>query len=131
MDLSCIKGSYRWDGVGGKLGEENEQWNLISLGDQIKMVKDRMKNMENFNINMANQMLKILNFLNDYIVSLYGMLKAKEFVVDEEGNSIEEDRMEEDTITDIIQSHKDQSYVKDMDWMAEDLQRIKDAIETI
>ena len=70
--------------------KKNEKRNRINLGDQIKMVEDRMKNMEKFNFNMANQRLKILKSFNDNIVSLNGKLKARGFVVEEEGKDTKE-----------------------------------------
>lgn len=94
------------------------------------MIKDRLKNMENFNINMANQVLQTLNSLNHNIVILNGMLKTRGNFV-EEGKDTKKDRMEVDTTTDNSQNLKHQSCTKDKDFSTEDLQRIKDAAETI
>ena len=63
--------------------KKNEQRNWTNFGDWIKVVEEKMKNMENFNFSMANQMLNILKSLNENIVSLSGKLKAGVIVVEE------------------------------------------------
>ena len=101
--------------------EKNEQRNRTNLGDQIKMVEYQMKNMENFNFSMANQMLNILKSLNDKIVNLSGRLKARGLVVEEDGKDNDEDRMEEGATTNITQSHTDQSYEKDQELLTKEI----------
>ena len=76
-------------------------------------------------------MLSILKSLNENIVSLSGKLKARGLVLEEDEKDNDEDRMEEGSIMDITQSHLDQSCEKDKEHLEEELQRIKDAIETI
>ena len=61
---------------------------------------------------MANQMLTIVKSLNENIASLGGKLKARGFIVEKDGKDNEEDRMEEDTIMNITQSHLDWSCEK-------------------
>ena len=101
------------------------------MGDQIKLVEDRMKNIEKFNFSMVDQMLSIRKSLNENIVSLSGKLKARGLVVEEEKKDNEEDSMEEGSIIEITQSHLDQSYYNDKEHLEEELQRIKDVAETI
>ena len=76
-------------------------------------------------------MLNILKSLNDNIVSLSGKLKARGLVPKGDGKDNDEDRMEEGTITNIIQSHTDRSCEKDQELLVEEFQRINDAVETI
>ncbi len=97
------------------------------------MVEDRLKNKENFNISMANQILQILNTLNKNILILNGVLKDRGFFEEEKEKDNKKDRMEEDTTAnqDNSENLKDRSHMKDKDLSVEDLQRIKDAIETI
>ena len=64
-----------------------------------------MKNMENFNFNMANQMLNILKSLNENIVSLSGR-----------GLGIAEG-----SIMDITQSHLDRCWDKEKEHLEEEL----------
>ena len=87
--------------------------------------------MENFNFIIANQMLTILKSFNDNIVSLNGKLNTRGLVVGEEDKDNDEDRMQEGSIMDITQSHMNQSCEKDKEHLEEDLQQIKDAVETI
>ena len=69
-----------------------------------------MQNLEKYNHNMANQMLTILNSLIENIVNLGGKLKAWGYLVEKYGKDKGKEKIEEDTIMDITQSHLDQSY---------------------
>ena len=60
-----------------------------------------MHNLENYNHNMANQMISILNSLNENIITLTSKVKARSVVVENGEKEKVEDRMEEDTINDI------------------------------
>lgn len=71
------------------------------------MVEKRIHNLETYNHSMANQMISIMNCLNENIITLTGKLKARGVVVENEENDKGEDRMEEDTIMYITQSHLD------------------------
>lgn len=93
-------------------GKKIEQRNPTDQGDRIRMVEKRMHNLETINHTMANQMLTIMKSLSENIVSLGGKMKARGLVVEKDGKDNEEDRMDEDTITDITQSHLDQSCEK-------------------
>ena len=57
-------------------------------------------------------MITILNSLNKTIVTLDGKLKARVFVVENEGKEKDEEMMEEDIVIDITQRHLDQSCLK-------------------
>ncbi len=68
-------------------------------------------------------MLIILNSLNENIVSLGGMLKIRGFILEKDEKDNIEDRMQEDTIKDITQSHLDHTYEKCQELMVEENQR--------
>ena len=90
-----------------------------------------MQNLENYNRNMANQMISILNSLNDNITSLAGKLKAKGFLeVNEEKEKVE-DRMDEGTTVEITVNHLDQTGQKNQDKMAKEIQKTYEATETM
>lgn len=54
-------------------------------------------------------MISILNSLNDNISSLARKLEARDFLKENEEKDIAEDRMDEDTTTNIAFSHLDQT----------------------
>ena len=71
------------------------------------MAKKRIQNLENYNHNLANQMISILNSINDNISSLTGMLKARGLLDENEEKDRERARMEEYVMTDITFSSLD------------------------
>ena len=85
----------------------SEQGNSIDYGDRIRLVEKRMHNLETYNHTMDNQMISIMNSLNENIITIVSELKARGFVKENEEKEKVEDRMEEDTITDIIWRHLD------------------------
>ena len=88
---------------------KNEKNNLTNLGDRMKMVEERMKNMEKFNYSMSNLMITILKSLSDNIFNISGKLKSRGFFMEKDGKDNDEDRMEEDMLT---QSHIGWCYEK-------------------
>lgn len=93
-------------------GKKLEQGNPKDQGERIRLFEKRMQNLETFNHNMANQMLTILNSLNENIISLGDKLKSRGFIMEKDWKDNDEDKMEEDTIMDITQSHLDWSCEK-------------------
>ena len=71
------------------------------------MVEKRIQNLENYNHNLENQMISILNSINDNILSLTGMLKARGLLDENEEKDRERARMEEDVMMDITFSSLD------------------------
>lgn len=127
---------YELEEVKDKLGQfENQdkhtdKGNLFNLEESIGSIDQRLRNLENLNYSMANQMFKIINSLNDSISTLNGNPLAKAREEGEEGTDKEEDRMEDDASLDKMQT--DNRSPKDKDLISvEDLQIIKDATETI
>ena len=66
-------------------------------------------------------MIFVLNSLSENIIRLFGKLKVRSVVVDNEENKKIEYRMEEDTITDLTQSYLKWTYVKNHDKMVEEV----------
>ena len=104
---------------------------MSTLGVGIRLVEKGMQNLENYNHNMANQIISILNSLNENIVPLARKLKTSGFQEDNEEKDKEKDRMEEDTITDITHSHLDWTYLKNHKKMVEEFQKAFEAVETM
>ena len=65
------------------------------------MAERRIQNLENYNHNLANLMISILNSINDNILSLTEVLKDKGLLDENEEKDIGRARMEEDVTTDI------------------------------
>ena len=76
------------------------------------MAKKRILNLENYNHNLANQMISILNSINDNILSLAGVLKPRGLLDENEEKDGGRARMEEDVTTDITFSSLDQEVQK-------------------
>ena len=59
------------------------------------MAEKRILNLKNYNHNLANQMISILNSINDNILSLTGVLKARGLLHENEEKDRGRARMEE------------------------------------
>lgn len=117
---------YELEEVKDRMGQIEDQakktdkGNLFNLEENITLIDQRLKNLEDLNYSMANQMFKILNSLNDNISTLNGNLLAKAREDRDAGTDKEEDRMEEDDFSDKVQT--DNSSLKDKDLIStEDL----------
>ena len=64
------------------------------------MIERRVKNLENYNHNLASQMISLLSKINDNILSLLGELKDKGLLVGEEGQNRGKTRTDDDKATD-------------------------------
>ena len=81
--------------------KESSLENQKDQEDQFNLAKKRILNLENYNHNMANQMISILNSINDKILSLTWVLKARGMLDENEEKDRGRERMEEDVATEI------------------------------
>lgn len=95
-------------------GKKLDHGNLADQGDGLRLVEKRIHNLENYNHNLANQMISILTSINDYIYSLSEKMKDRGFLQDNEENDRVRDRMDEVMTTDITSSNLDQKKMKHM-----------------
>lgn len=65
-------------------------------------------------------MISILKYLNENIVTLVGNLKARGFLEDNEEKDKAEDKMDEETITNITHSQLDRTFLKNKEQMAKE-----------
>ena len=70
------------------------------LADRLSLAERRIHNLENYNHNLANQMISLLSSINNNIISLTGWIKDRDKQEDEEGKDREEARLEDDTAKD-------------------------------
>ena len=81
------------DKTKNKTGEESQ-------GDQNNwetLMERRVKNIENYNHNLANQLFSLLSSINNNIISLTGWIKDREMQDKEKGKDREEARLEDDS----------------------------------
>ena len=76
------------------------------------MVEKRILNLENYNHNLANHMISILNSINDNIFPLIGMLKARGLLDENEEKDRRRARIEEDVPNDSMFTSMDQDAQK-------------------
>ena len=79
-----------------KIGEDSQ-------GDRNSwetLMERRVKNIENYNHNLASQMISLLASINDNILSLSGNLIDRNQLEDEEDQNRDKDRLDEDKATD-------------------------------
>lgn len=80
--------------------------------DRISLSKQRILNLEQYNHNLVNQMISILNSINDNILFLTGMLKVKGLLDESEDKDRERARVEEDAVTKITFNNLDREAQK-------------------
>ena len=68
--------------------------------DRLSLAEKRIHNLENYNHNLANEMISLLSSINNNIISLMGWIKDKDMQDDEEGKDREEARLEDDSAKD-------------------------------
>ena len=102
--------------------------NLYKQRDRLSLAKKRIQNLENYNHNLANQMISILNSINDNILSLTTMLKSRGLLDESEDKDRERARMEEDVMIEITFSSLDQEGQKIQEQMVEETHKIYEAV---
>lgn len=78
-----------------KIDNENQE----DQEDRDSLVERRIKNLENYNHNLANQMISLLNSINDNILSLSGDLKDRGMLAGEDGKDKGKARSDDDKAT--------------------------------
>ena len=86
--------------------------NLTSLekdqNDKISLIERRILDLENYNHNLSNQMISLLNLINDNILSLIGLIKDRGLLGNEEGKYRGKAKSNDETPTNITFSCLDQ-----------------------
>ena len=74
----------------------------MGKANRLSLVEKRIQNLENYNHNLANQMLSLLCSINDNITSLTSQVKDREGQEDEIGKDSEEAKSEKDNTFPIL-----------------------------
>ena len=88
-----------------KIGQLESNRKELGMGnqkdqeDQLSLAEKRILNIKNYNHNLVNQMISTLNSINDNILYLTRMLKARGLLDESEEKDKERARMEEDVET--------------------------------
>ena len=88
------------------LDKEIDQEEIYSLA------KRRILNLENYNHNLANQMISLLNSINGNILSLTSFLKDRGFLGEEDGKDRGKARSKDEMAMDITYTSMDQEVHK-------------------
>ena len=88
----------------------------------------RVKNIENYNHNLANQMISLLASINDNILSLSGNLRERNQLVEEEDQNRDKDRIDDDKAMD---NTREQDFEKSHEYKAEEQQKCAEAAQTM
>jgi len=80
----------------------------MDSADRVNLAKRRIHNLENYNHNLANQIVSLLSSINNNIISLMGQIKDRDTQDDEEGKDKEEARLEDDSAKDNTTPNQDQ-----------------------
>lgn len=95
---------------GNKKKTDNE--NQEDQEDRDSLVERRIKNLENYNHNLANQMISLLNSINENILSLSSDLKDRGLLAGEDGKDREKAKMDDNKATDSTFTSLDQDKEK-------------------
>ena len=112
------------DRTKNKTGEESQ-------GNQNSwetLMERRVKNIENYNHNLASQMISLLASINDNILSLSGKLKDRNQLEEGFYQNRDKDRLEDDKATD---STMEQDQVNAQDHKAEEQHECAEAAQTM
>ena len=74
--------------------------------DRLNLAERRIHNLENYNHNLANQMITLLSSINNNIISLTGWIKDRDMQEDEEGKDKEEAKLGDNTAKDNTSSEQ-------------------------
>ena len=86
--------------TGSEKGEDQDE--------RLSLAKRRILNLENYNHNMSNQMISLLNSINDNVLSLTSLITDRSLLGNEEGKDRGKARSKDETTTDITYSCLDQ-----------------------
>lgn len=106
--------------------------NQEDLEDNESLIDRRVKNLENYNQNLANHMIYLLNSINNNILSLSGDLKDLKDISllgGDEGKDRGKARSEDVKVTDSTFTSLDQDMEKAQDQMAEEHQKMFEAAQ--
>lgn len=110
-----------------KIGTDSQ----VDQDSRESLTERRIKNLENYNHNLASQMISLLSSINDNIITPLGNLKDRILLMEEEGKNRDKDRMDEDKAIDSMFISLDQDMAKVQDQMAEEKQKIADVAQTM
>ena len=99
--------------------EENRRMDPV---DRLSLAERRIHNLENYNHNLANQMISLLNSINNNIISLTGWIKDRDMQEDQEGKDKEEARLDDDSTKDNTTPDQDQELQRAQQLEAEENQ---------
>ena len=88
----------------------------------------RVKNIENYNHNLASQMISLLATINDNILSLSGNRKDRNQLEEDGNQNRDKDKMEDDKATD---STMEQDLANAQDQKAEEQHECAEAAQTM
>lgn len=111
--------------------KDADQDNQKDQEDRFNLAKRRIQNMENYNHNLVNQMISLLNSINDNILSLTGVLKARGLLDEDDEKDKGRARTDEDMATDITFTSMDQEVQKTHEKMTEETHKAYEAIQTM
>lgn len=109
--------------IGAESQEDQDRWESL--------MERRIKNLENYNHNLENQMISLLGSINDNILSLLGNLKDRNLLVEEDGQNRDKARSDEDKATDSTFTTLEQDLVNVQDHKAEEQQKFAKAAQTM
>ena len=115
------------DNIKKKIGTESQE----DQDSRESLMERRIKNLVNYNHNLASQMISLLGMINDNILSLSGNLKDRNLLVEEEGQNRDKARSDEDKATDSTFTTLEQDLAKVQDQTAEEQQKIAEAAQTM
>ncbi len=94
--------NIKFTGIDSQEDEDNKE----SLNER------RIRNLENYNHNLASQMISLLSSMNDNIQSLASKLKDRGFTVEEAGQNREKAKLDDDKATISTFTNMDQGMEK-------------------
>jgi hypothetical protein len=115
------------DNIKKKTGTESQE----DQDNRESLMERRIKNLENYNHNLASQMISLLGIINDNILSLSGNLKERNMLVEEEGQNRDKARLDEDKAMDSTFTTLEQDLVKVQDQTTEEQHKITKAAQTM
>ena len=83
-----------------RIGMESNR--KTGMADRLSLAKKRIQNLENYNHNLANQMLSMLSTINDNVTSLTSWVKDREGHEEEIGKDREEAKATKDNTFPIL-----------------------------
>lgn len=115
------------DNIKKKIGTESQE----DQDSREILMERRIKILENYNHNLASQMISLLGMINDNILFLSSNLKDENVLVEEEGQSRDKARSNEDKAMDSTFTTLEKDLVKVQDQTIEEQQKISKATQNM